>query len=349
MKILYAGYAQGINNAKQYYFFPQRLINGFTRLGHTVHIFNDRDTARYNNWRRSSKLGAVTMNRDFIRCCAEYDPDLIVLGHCEMITNQTLSKVYKNHPNVKIIYTNVDPFSSAKTRKAIAGRGKIVDGVFCTTAGEEALTPLAAKSFTAFWPNLVDPSIDIYRAYENESADQSDILFCASPVKKSHDHRHEMITQLQSDLPADINFALHGKCFNDKRLEGVDYMRAIAGTKMGIVINKTEDFYLYASDRMTHLMANGVLCLCPKSPRYDDLFVDGKEIVTYENADDLIEKIKYHKEHDAKRKKIAQKGCDKIHKIFECTLVAQYLIDMTMGDALTHDYAWPTDKYSEQK
>ena len=44
----------------------------------------------------------------------------------------------------------------------------------------------------------------------------------------------------------------------------------------------------------------------------DQYFVPGKEIVVYENIDDLAEKVRYYLAHDAERRAIAQAGYDRV-------------------------------------
>lgn len=341
MKILYAGYVQGIDNAHRYYFFPQRLINGFTRLGHTVHIFNDRDTARYLNFWRSSTLGQKAMNRSFIQACEDYAPDLIVLGHCEKITNETLQQVYARNPDLKIIVTNVDPITDAKTDAALLIRSDAVDAIFSTTAGPALKKYAGQRAKIGFWPNLVDDSIDTGRAFDED--DTIDLFFAGSSLGEN-DRRHTFLLELIDKLPQDVDFKLLGSGFNAEKIMGHEYISTLSRVSKGLIINKTEDQYLYASDRMSHYIANGVLCFCHEGPRYTDIF-DESEIVVYNDADELTEKINKHHHDKAMTTNKARKAHEKIHRIFACEIVSQYLIDTAFEKPHTHTYQWPTTLY----
>lgn len=49
-----------------------------------------------------------------------------------------------------------------------------------------------------------------------------------------------------------------------------------------------------------------------KETKIDDLFIDGIDIVYYDNAQDAIEKAKYYLSHDEKREAIARNGYNKV-------------------------------------
>ncbi len=136
MKILYVGNAQGLNNIHKYYLTEQRLINGFTRLGHNVYCFNDRDQARYSNPLRTQKLGLRRMNKNLLAAAKVYEPDLILLSHCKNVENETLLEIKNFLSKVKIAYTNVDPLSAMQNIADIHQRVGVADAIFITTAGE---------------------------------------------------------------------------------------------------------------------------------------------------------------------------------------------------------------------
>ena len=52
----------------------------------------------------------------------------------------------------------------------------------------------------------------------------------------------------------------------------------------------------------------GTCLLTDSKPNLNDLFEDGKEVVSYVNAEDCVEKVRYLLEHDAERCEIAQAG-----------------------------------------
>ena len=59
--------------------------------------------------------------------------------------------------------------------------------------------------------------------------------------------------------------------------------------------------------------------------------LDKNEIISYENLDDLANKISFYKKNDHERKKIAKNGKDKYFKIFNETKISKYIIDKSLG------------------
>jgi glycosyltransferase involved in cell wall biosynthesis len=340
LRILYVGNSGGLENIDRFYLFPPRLINGLIRNGHQVQVFNDKDVARLSNLFRSSRMGVKKTNSLLIENCKVFRPELIILAHCQFIHNETLDTIKTICKDVRIIHLNVDPLSHANNIEKIQNRLNHVDGIFVTTAGP-ALKKISNKNtFASFIPNPVDASIDTGKAFLNPHC-EFDVLFVSNALKE-HDHRKILAEEIVPQSPH-INFEIIGSGINQKTLFGMNYMNALHNSKMGLVINKTEDFYLYASDRMSQYMANGIMVFAHENPQYTDIFGDN-HIVTYSDAKDLADKIRYYHEHDAERIQIAENGYHKIRQIFDSTLVARYMVERTMGE-LKISYPWPTEKY----
>ena len=107
MRILHVSNFVQKHNGRLYWNMPFRINNGMTRLGHNVLNFSDRDIAR-DNILRSSSIGKSDVNNRLIITCKNYQPDLIILGHSDIIANLTLSNIRNILPNCKIIMWNVD-------------------------------------------------------------------------------------------------------------------------------------------------------------------------------------------------------------------------------------------------
>lgn len=343
MRILYLGNAQGFGNAPKYYLTPQKLVNGFTRLGHTVYMFNDRDYARYANIFRSQSRGVKAMNEKVLEICRDYRPELIVLGHCKNISNDTLAEARKICPGVRMIYRNVDPLHSSQNVGDIRQRVGQVEGIFITTAGETLSQFANNFGIVSFMPNPVDPAIETRRAFDNANAD-IDFLFLGSALRDQHDHREVTAKYLLANK-GDIAIHIGGAGLNDGRVFGNAYYDLLERSKMGLCINKTEDYYLYASGRMSQYMASGMLAFIPEGPRFEDIFGDDA-FVSYRTNEELIDKIRYYRDHDDARIAKARTGHAKIHDYFKVDKVCQYMIERTFGLPLSQNYAWPTDLYT---
>lgn len=342
MKILYVGSSGGLENTGRFYLFPPRIINGFIRNGHQVQVFHDKDVARLSNPLKSSRWGIKKTNELLLKHCHDYMPDLVILAHCQFINGETVTRMREVCPGVKVIHLNVDPLNDIGNAVRIQHRVGSVDGIFVTTAGEALKTLVAPETYAVFIPNLVDMSIDTGKAFENKTH-SADLFFAAGAMRKN-DHRQILVTNLLEKTPG-LVVDIYGTGINNRKIFGVNYMNKLASSKMGLVINKTEDYYLYASDRMSQYMANGMMVFAHAKPRYTDLFSNG-EFVTYETEKDLIDKVNYYHTHDNERIEIAAKGYHKIHEIFHNQLVAKYVVDMAFDQMNGTTYPWPVKKYT---
>lgn len=341
MDILYIGEAQGFRNAGKAYLIPQKLINGFVRNGHNVYVFNDRDFARASNPFGSSKLGRARLNAKVVEVARDFAPDLIVLGHCKLVENATLDAVRQALPDVRIIYRNVDPLHAGDNVADIDNRLNHVDGVFITTAGQALARFGNARSFVAHMPNPIDPSIETGRAFEQDGA--FDLFFAGGALRHQHDQRAAMLDDLTRRLPG-LRLGFFGTGAGREQVFGKAYLRLIASSRMGLNINKTDDHYLYASDRLAQYLGNGLLVFTPASSGFQDVFTDD-EMVFFTGVEDLADRIAWYHAHDDARRAAAARSWRKAHAIYDTTRVTRYMIEQTFGQPLSQDYGWPTERY----
>ncbi len=342
MRILYLGSAQGFGNAGKYYFTPQKLINGFTRLGHNVYMFNDRDYARYSNIFRSQSRGVKAMNKKVIEMAREYQPHMVVLGHCKNISNETLAEIRKIVPGVRMMYRNVDPLHSKDNLADIRQRVGQVEGIFITTAGDDLAQFSHPNTKVCFFPNPVDPALEVMQAFANPNAD-IDFLFLGSVLRDQYDHRQDTVHYIMRNA-GDLKLHIGGAGVNDGKVFGAAYYDLLGRSKMGLCMNKTESFYLYASGRMSQYMASGMLGFIPEGPRFEDI-LGNDSFVSYKTDEELVDKIKYYAKNDAERVKIASTGYYKIHDYFMVDKVCQYMIERVFDAPLSMEYRWPTKVY----
>ncbi len=340
MNILYVGSCQGFREAGRSYYIPKKLVNGFTRNGHNVYVFNDRDFARFANIFRSRKWGIAPMNRKLLEICEDFAPDLIVLGHCEMVSNETLNAIRDICLGVKIVYRNVDPLIHTQNVKDIKRRVGVVDGIFITTAGESLRQFESDGGFVAFMPNPVDRAVDTVRSFEQ---DCSHDLFFAGGSLGERDERRELVKSLRSKRP-DLRFSVHGGGLNNDYLFGKAYMKRLSESKMGLCLNRTYDYHWYSSDRMSQYMGNGLVTLLRRGTGFEEYFGE-EDLAYYADEEELLRKIDAFLSDDALRRRVAENGWRKIHEAFSAEKVTQYILDMTYGDKPSFDCCWPATRY----
>ena len=94
LKILHVTNFNERHNGRLFYNTGKRINNGFIRLNHSVLEFSDRDIVSY--YRKINDLdGSKKLNNKLIEVISNYLPDLIVLGHADLIKRDTISFIKK--------------------------------------------------------------------------------------------------------------------------------------------------------------------------------------------------------------------------------------------------------------
>jgi hypothetical protein len=236
------------------------------------------------------------------------------------------------------MYRNVDPLHSENNCADIKQRVGEVEAVFITTAGEALDQFSHPKTQVCFMPNPVDPALETERAYANPNADV-DFLFLGSVLRDQYDHRQDTIQYLLANK-GDLNVHVGGAGVNDGRVFGAAYYELLGRSKMGLCMNKTEDYYLYASGRMSQYMGSGVLGFIPEGPKFEDV-LGHDAFVSYKTNEELVDKIKYYAAHDFERRAMAERGCARIHDIFNVDKICLYMIERTFDLPLSMEYRFP--------
>ena len=115
--------------------------------------FSDRDLARFEAPLKVKPLGKHRANRRLIETCENYQPQMILLGHADLIDNQTLADIKQRHPDLRIAYRNVDPLFNPRTVANIQRRCEVVDSIFVTTGGDALKPFLRPGNRVCFMPN----------------------------------------------------------------------------------------------------------------------------------------------------------------------------------------------------
>ena len=89
------------------------------------------------------------------------------------------------------------------------------------------------------------------------------------------------------------------------------YIPLYQRTKIGFNVHN-RGMYTVGSYRLFELPANGVMQISDGGPYLADFFDVGREIVGFDEADDLIDKIRYYLAHDEERQVIARRGHERV-------------------------------------
>ena len=323
----------------------RRINNGFVRLGHSVLGFSDRDIIKYYKSYKDF-TGSSTLNEKLKLTCFNYKPDMLVLGHCDLINAQQLGQLRNDYPNMKIAQWFLDPLNKngpdfERNKKRILDKSEFIDTNFITTS-PDVLKFLPSSVNNFFIPNPSDPSFETLNNFKKPC--NVDVFFALSHgvhrgVLKSGkgDNRSYFINQLREKTP-NVKFDLYG--LDKKQPVWADhYFKVISNAKMGLNLSRGKPIKYYSSDRITQIIGNGLVCLLDEATHYRDFFNDN-EIVFYKNISQLSEKILKISNDDKLRRKIAENGKKKYMKFFNSNLIASYIVNKTLEINDKNKYLW---------
>ena len=322
----------------------RRINNGFIRLGHSVLGFSDRDIQKYYKGLGDLK-GAKTLNNKLKKTCYNYKPDLIILGHADLISADQIRELKEDYPNARFGQWFLDPLNKKgpdyeRNKDRILDKINVVDSTFLTTSPDVLNFLKNKKSF--YIPNPSDKSFEILDNFKKSC--NVDVFFALSHgvhrgVLKSGktDDRITFLNNLTNKTP-DIKFDIYG-IGKIQPIWADHYFKTISNAKMGLNLSRGETIKYYSSDRITQIVGNGLVCLIDEKTQYRNFF-NNKEMVFYKNINDLSEKIKRIANDDKLRKSIAQKGKAKYMKYFNSNLVAEFIINKCLDIKKNKKYFW---------
>ena len=316
-------------NGRLHYNTGRRINNGFIRNHHNILSVSDRDIIHNNKNIRDIK-GYKTLQIKVLETFNNFKPDFVVLGHADRIERSTLEKFKEINKDLKISQWFLDPLSKygpdhLNNKKRVLDKIDLIDNTFLTT-DPKALSFNIPNSF--FIPNPCDEAFEVLTNYTRDCI--YDVFFAMShgvhrgELKTGkYDDREHFINKLIKKNP-EIKFDIYGMN-NVQPIWSDQFINKISNSYMGINLSRGEPIKYYSSDRIAQLVGNGLLTFIDKKTYLSDFF-SNKEIVFYNNINDLSEKLNKFKKDKSKGKKIAKNGRKKYFKYFNSNVVSDYII-----------------------
>ena len=340
LKIIHITNFNERHNGRLFYNTGKKINNGLVRLGHSVLEFSDRDIL--SNHRKLNDLnGAKYLNNKLLTVIGNYTPDLIILGHADLVDIKTLRTIKKFFPHIKISQWFLDRMDShwLINKKRFLNKIDIMDASFCTT--HPSVLKFDVTKPIYYIPNPVDESFEKLNNFKHKEL-KNDVFFAMSHgvhrgvlKKGKFDERENFLKRLINRLP-NIKFDIYG-IQNKQPVWADNFIKALSHSKIALNLSQGGGSKYYTSDRFAQLIGNGLLILIDEKTRYGDFF-NKNEIVIYKNISDLSKKIKKYLNNDALRQKIAKKGRDKYFKFFNSTIIAEFIINKTFK--IKKKYFW---------
>ena len=337
-----AGFPTGMRKAPQHSV-ELKLSNGLTRLGHLVLNFNDRDVARAKSLLGNRKFGRKPVNAALIEFCRHHRPDLLLLGHADMIEADTIAAIRADLPELRVGQWNVDPLFEPDNVVRIQSKLGVVHATFITTAGEALAAMRIAGHVMSFMPNPADPSIERGRA--DLRADLPFDLFygCGNPSRPLREicgkawDMNEFFAMLRERLPQ-LRMKLAG-VDGLPHLMAASYQAVLENTAIGLNISRRPGHYLYSSDRIAQLAGNGCVVAIERNVGYGDYFGED-EMLFFASLDELAEKLSRLAAEPQTRMAMAERGRARYFEKFNERKVASHLVAVLTGMRAAEDMPW---------
>ncbi len=321
--------------ADDYYSEERKISNGLVRNQHHVQELSYRDIARQLGLFGSKALGRYPLQRQVLAAAHNYEPQLILLGHTELLSLSTLETLRKNHPDVPLLQWWIDPFPPHQVA-LLAPRLALLDALFTTShpaAVAELLgaTPQLAKRIH-FLPNPCDASIETESACEHP-APQLDVFFAGGGRTARHLALVEQLRAMASELRL-------GLYVDRDKIYGRRYMKTVGTSRIGINYNSATDAVpMYSSNRLMHLTGNGVLALSSSVPQLERLFPP-TEVPCFKDFGEMRQLLHYYLQHDDELRTAARAAQRRAHSLYDASRIARFIVEVGMQEPLGEDYEW---------
>ncbi len=342
MKILHIANF-GFNKQGAHFYCTDRKISaGLTENGHFVYDFSFRDMARMGTIFKTKKLGANWANKEILKIVNNLEPDLVLIGHSDLMSPNVLKEIKKQFPQTKIAFWYVDPLYLEQKLGFVREFSPYLDAIFCTTGGEYLEKLKQPHLKVAYMPNVGHRNVEVLKQFESAKIDK-EFIFCGVVYKEPV--REKFLKDLADTLSENqVQYQYYG-CFEQAGVYGKGYYKVLSEARMGLNYSRKNDVTLYSSDRIVQLTGNGLLTFSPNIPDFNQLYSD-QEVVYFEDQNDLATKIKYYADHPTEAKKIAEAGWNKTRNSFNAKRISQFMLEVTFDQPLSEAYEWSHEVYA---
>ena len=312
-----------------------KLSKGFIRNDHDVINFSYRNYLSKNIVSKNNTL----INEKIINITENYRPNLIVLGHNNILENDTLSAI-KTKYDSKIILWYEDALGKRgegpnwrNNLNLIENNNELIDQYYLTTHPDEIKTKIQRKKLN-YLPIPVDPNIENLKIYNFKNR-YKDLFFALShgvnfgKLKRGKtDERENFIRNLMGLFP-NIKYNILG-ISNETPKWNYNFYIELAKCKMSLNLSRGKPLKYTSSNRIAALIGNGIFTFIDRNTKFDDFFND-KEVGFYKDVNDLGNKIEHLLSNPNKINEYAKRGKNKYFKLFNNKLITSNIINKTFN------------------
>ena len=318
-----------------------KLSKGFIRNGQDVINFDYRD---FNN--KMIIKDPDQLNDKVFKICQNYKPDLVVLGHNNILDFKTIEKI-KNNKSTKFALWYEDHLikggpNAENNLKLIEKNEDLIDNYFVTTHPNPIKTKIP-KSKLNFMPIPADKNIENLEIY-NSSNRYKDLFFALShgvnygKLKKRNIDDRELFLNKLIEKNNKFTFNILGYA-NEQPKWNYQFYKEIAKCKMALNLSRGKPMKYYSSNRIASLMANGIMTFIDQRVGYSNFF-DSSEMGFYKSVEDLLYQMDSLCSNINKINKISLNGKKRYFQIFNNSIIADYIIHKTFGVKSKSKFIW---------
>ena len=310
-----------------------KLSKGFIRNNHDVINFSYRNYLTKNFVTKNNAF----INEKIINVTENYRPNLVVLGHNNILENKTLSLIKAKY-NSKIVLWYEDALGYRgegpnwkNNLSLIENNSELIDQYFLTTHPDEIKTKIKRKKLK-YLPIPVDPNIENLNVYEYKNR-YKDLFFALShgvnfgKLKKGKsDEREIFISQLMNKYP-NIKYNILG-ISNELPKWNYNFYEELVKCKMSLNLSRGKPLKYTSSNRIAALIGNGIFTFVDEQTKFKEFFNEN-EVGFYKNLDDLGNKIEFMLSNPKKIDQYGKNGKSKYFKLFNNQRIAKNMIDNT--------------------
>jgi len=324
-----------------------KMTKGFIHNNHDVINFSYRNYLSAFNKDNTKKINDKIKN-----ICNNYKPDLVILGHNNVLQGDTISTIKKNL-NSKIILWYEDALAKSadgpswqSNLNLIEKNHDLIDCYFITTHPRDISETIINKKKINFLPMLVDENIENLHLFEIKNKFK-DLFFAIShgvnfgKLKRNKIDEREIFVNKLFVLGKKINFNILGVA-NENPKWNYDFYNELSKCKMALNLSRGKPIKYATSNRIASLVGNGIYTFIDEKTKYNDFF-DETEMGFYKNEKDLIKKVENLKGQNDKINKYSKNGMKRYFDLFNNKLVSKYILDRAFKTSEDKQQIW--EKY----
>jgi hypothetical protein len=318
-----------------------KLTKGFIRNGHDVVNFSYRDFGNKllikNNYALNEKIFNISLN---------YKPDLILLGHNNVLNRETIDKIKSKH-KIKIALWYEDHLikggpNYTDNLNLIEKNRDLIDQYFVTTFPKIIITKIE-KNKLNYIPIPADKNIENLEIY-NSNNRYKDLFFALShgvnygKLKRRNIDEREMFLNKLLVKNKKLTFNILGY-EGEQPKWNYQYFKELSKCKTALNLSRGIPSKYASSNRVASLIANGIMTFIDKRTKYQDFF-DENEMGFYTSPEDLINQLEKLNGDINKINKISKRGKAKYFSIFDNSIVSDYIISKTFNKTSKYKHVW---------